>query len=270
MDLLTTGVDVPSVRNIVFFRYVSSPISFYQMVGRGTRIDPVTGKLMFRVYDYTNATRLFGQGFVTAPATASAPEEGGDGPREHTIQVAGVTVHVTDAGRYILTTVDGRTVPVTVEEYAERLAARLVAEAPTLDAFRGLWVTKDARQGLLGQLPEAGRSAEVIRALRGMDDFDLYDVLAELGYGLDPRTRLQRAEGFSYKNEPWLNGMPGRAAATVRAIAAQFARGGTEGLENRYIFQTPEVERAGGVAALKEAGVPVEVLRETRERIFAT
>jgi type I restriction enzyme R subunit len=38
-DLLTTGVNVPPVRNIVFFRYVHSPILFHQMVGRGTRID---------------------------------------------------------------------------------------------------------------------------------------------------------------------------------------------------------------------------------------
>ncbi len=38
VDLLTTGVDVPAIRNIVFFRYVNSPISFYQMVGRGTRL----------------------------------------------------------------------------------------------------------------------------------------------------------------------------------------------------------------------------------------
>ena len=38
-----------------------SPIAFYQMVGRGTRLNPATGKLMFRVYDYTNATRLFGE-----------------------------------------------------------------------------------------------------------------------------------------------------------------------------------------------------------------
>ena len=58
-------VNVPCVRNIVFFKYVNSPISFYQMVGRGTRIDPATNKLMFRVYDYTNATRLFGQEFLT-------------------------------------------------------------------------------------------------------------------------------------------------------------------------------------------------------------
>ena len=58
VELLTTGVDVPVVRNIVFFKYVRSPIAFYQMVGRGTRLDAATGKLMFRVYDYTDATRL--------------------------------------------------------------------------------------------------------------------------------------------------------------------------------------------------------------------
>ena len=45
VELLTTGVDVPPVRNIAFFKYVRSPISFYQMVGRGTRLDPATGKL---------------------------------------------------------------------------------------------------------------------------------------------------------------------------------------------------------------------------------
>jgi len=49
VDLLTTGVDVPCVRNIVFFKYVRSPIAFYQMVGRGTRLHPPTSKLMFRV-----------------------------------------------------------------------------------------------------------------------------------------------------------------------------------------------------------------------------
>src|SRR6202790_2155314 len=63
VELLTTGVDVPCVRNIVFFKYLKSPITFYQMVGRGTRID--IDKLMFRVYDYTDATRLFGEDFFT-------------------------------------------------------------------------------------------------------------------------------------------------------------------------------------------------------------
>jgi type I restriction enzyme R subunit len=79
VELLTTGVDVPCVRNIVFFKYVRSPIVFYQMVGRGTRIDLPTRKLMFRVYDYTDATRLFGETFrsrLAPPRKASAKAPG--------------------------------------------------------------------------------------------------------------------------------------------------------------------------------------------------
>ena len=37
VDLLSTGVDIPNLENVVFFRYIESPISFYQMVGRGSR-----------------------------------------------------------------------------------------------------------------------------------------------------------------------------------------------------------------------------------------
>lgn len=56
VDLLSTGVDVPAIRNIVFNRYIRSTILFYQMVGRGTRLDPQSDKLMFRIYDYTDAS----------------------------------------------------------------------------------------------------------------------------------------------------------------------------------------------------------------------
>ncbi len=62
-----------------------------------------------------------------------------------------------------------------------------------------------------------------MRTLREMDAYDLYDVLAELGYGLDPRTRQERADAFGYKNKDWLAGMPPATAAAVNAIAAQFA-----------------------------------------------
>ncbi len=102
-----------------------------------------------------------------------------------------------------------------------------------------------------------------------MNDYDLYDVLAELGYGLDPRTRTDRALAFRYKQEDWLDRLPKATRAAVLAVADQFAKGGTDDLENVYIFQTPEVMKAGGVAALAQAGDPKEVIRETKERIFA-
>ncbi|MEI8341745.1 MAG: hypothetical protein WCH43_09455 [Verrucomicrobiota bacterium] len=56
-------LNVPCVRNIVFLQYVRSPIVFHQMIGRGTRI--YADKLMFRVFDYTDATSLLGSEFKT-------------------------------------------------------------------------------------------------------------------------------------------------------------------------------------------------------------
>lgn len=275
VDLLTTGVDVPPVRNIVFFKYVRSPIAFYQMVGRGTRIDAPTGKLMFRVYDYTDATRLFGERFITAVAAPRKPKEPGPGPivdpppPEPPILVEGFEVHVTPAGRFIVTEVDGKAMPVTVEEYKERLAKRLIAEAANIDDFRARWIHPAQRHELLGRLPDAGRSPLVLRELEQMNDYDLYDVLAELGYGAAARTREERAAAFAYKNAKWLSEMPVDASATIRAIASQFAHGGTDGLETPYMFQTPEVQRAGGLPALRSYGVPAEILFQTKERMFA-
>lgn len=58
VDLLTTGVDIPPVRNIIFFKTVSSLVLFNQIIGRGTRVDEASGKLFFRIIDFTGATRL--------------------------------------------------------------------------------------------------------------------------------------------------------------------------------------------------------------------
>jgi type I restriction enzyme R subunit len=271
VELLTTGVDVPVVRNIVFFKYVRSPIAFYQMVGRGTRLNPATGKLTFCVYDYTDATRLFGEAFISHVVAPRKLREGPEPPPppEPQIQVEGFEVHVTDAGRFIVTNVDGRAMPVTVEEYKERLAAKLVEEAPTLEQFRARWITPQDRRELLGQLPDGGRSAFLVRALEDMTDYDLYDVLGELGYGLSPRTCIERAEAFGYKHADWLKSLPSAASETLQTLADQFAHGGTDALENPHVFEMSDVRGAGGLAALRVIGNPADVLRETKERIFA-
>ncbi len=178
-------------------------------------------------------------------------------------------VTITEAGKSILTMIDGKAMPVTVEEYKENLSAQLVTQAPTLDVFRSLWIDPSARHDLLEKLPDGVRSALLVRSLENMNAFDLYDVLAELGYGLNPRTRLDRAAAFTYKHSAWLNGMPTQSAETLRALALQFGRAGTDGLESPHIFETPEVNKAGGLIALRAFGQPAEILRETKTRIFA-
>jgi len=56
VDLLTTGVDVPEICNLVFLRRVNSRILFDQMLGRATRLCDEIGKETFRIFD---AVRIY-------------------------------------------------------------------------------------------------------------------------------------------------------------------------------------------------------------------
>ena len=51
VDLLTTGIDVPKICNLVFLRKVKSRILYEQMIGRATRLCPAIKKECFRIYD---------------------------------------------------------------------------------------------------------------------------------------------------------------------------------------------------------------------------
>jgi len=58
VDMLSTGVDVPKIENIVFSRPVKSRILFEQMMGRGTRLCDEINKDRFTVFDCFNGTLL--------------------------------------------------------------------------------------------------------------------------------------------------------------------------------------------------------------------
>lgn len=288
VDLLSTGVDIPNLDNVVFFQYLQSPIEFYQRAGRGTRTgEPRGSKLMFRIYDYTNATRLFGQPFISRarPSSEATVEEqpvaaGKTSERPGfpfttrslpgLIRVEGFDVHVYGSGRAIVVEEGGRETLMPVEEYEQRLAARLTEEAPTLDELRLRWVWPDRRRELLEKLPGDGAAVRLIRVLREQEECDLYDVLAELGYGVAARSRAERAAAFSYKQRQWLKGLPGRAAPVLVAVAGQFERGGIDELETPHLFDVPEVRKAGGFNALLGLPLPPEqLIQETKARLLA-
>lgn len=94
-ELLSTGVDVPSCRNIVFMKTLSSPILFKQIIGRGSRLDPGTDKYWFRIIDYTGATRLFDE-WDRPPISPPGPPVG-----PQTAILVGSVFHV-DTGEHIV------------------------------------------------------------------------------------------------------------------------------------------------------------------------
>ncbi len=66
VDMLDTGIDVPEVVNLVFFKLVRSKTKFWQMVGRGTRLrpdlfGPGKDKAFFYIFDYCQNLEYFSQ-----------------------------------------------------------------------------------------------------------------------------------------------------------------------------------------------------------------
>ena len=66
VDMLDTGIDVPEVVNLVFFKLVRSKTKFWQMVGRGTRLcpdllGPGQDKELFYIFDYCQNLEYFSQ-----------------------------------------------------------------------------------------------------------------------------------------------------------------------------------------------------------------
>ena len=258
VDLISTGVDVPCLRHVVFFRYLKSPIAFHQMLGRGTRIDDASGKLAFTVHDYTNATRLLDAPLAQrAEAEREQPEDGGERDPLRRFDVRGIEVRVLPGETAVAVHEGGKLRFVPLAEYRERLAERLLAEVGALDGFRERWIDPPAREALLDALPEAGASAEAYRAAAGLGDCDLYDALALAGWNETPRARVDRA-GRVREADP-------EPSPIVRALARQFALGGTEALESERLREVAAVREAGGLPALGAGAMPA-----LKRRLLAT
>jgi type I restriction enzyme R subunit len=66
VDMLDTGIDVPEVVNLVFFKIVRSKTKFWQMIGRGTRLcrdlfGPGRDKEIFQIFDFCQNFEFFNQ-----------------------------------------------------------------------------------------------------------------------------------------------------------------------------------------------------------------
>jgi len=278
VDLLEAGVDIERLNAVVFFRYLQSPIKFYQMVGRGTRIHEETQKYKFWLYDYTDVTSLFGTDFITRPprsgGTGNGNSEGGDYPGGEfnppaVAEMGGQTVIVKPEGRFILSRgADGKETPIPVDEYRREVIRRVLAEAHNLDEFRELWIETQKRRQLIDHLLGDNFSPEVIREIDRMSDFDLYDFFGHHGYHARALKRLDRGREYIDRNQSWFDDMNSKAATVLKGLGHQFAQGGTEALETPALWDVPEISNAGGLDVLRVLGKPVVVMHEAKERLF--
>ncbi|ONI91210.1 hypothetical protein ALI144C_01745 [Actinosynnema sp. ALI-1.44] len=136
--LLNTGVDIPTVRNIVLFRIIGSVPEFKQIIGRGTRLFEEDGKLAFDIIDFTDATKHF-----------SRPDFDGVPLGRPTVSVTNTQGHLVDID---LPDPDAHYVPEEVPAGSVEHAVTLNAPAAGPDA--GLTVTDPQQAARIRQSRE--------------------------------------------------------------------------------------------------------------------
>ena len=80
VDIMSTGVDIPCVRYIGFAALTKSVGKYIQMLGRGTRLDPKTGKFSFQVLDFVGlCKRMLDNGKGSPKPNTTTVGPGGTG-----------------------------------------------------------------------------------------------------------------------------------------------------------------------------------------------
>lgn len=216
VDLLSTGIDVPAITNLVFVRRVNSRILYDQMIGRATRRCDEIGKEYFRIFDavdiYANLQDVTDMRPVVVDPGLSFATLAGDIARATTdedrafvrdqivVKLRQRVKHIPDAQRETIEAVVGP-----LASLADRLK-----DAPPSDTI-ALFQQHPSLVTLLDAArPAAGRDGGIY--ISEHDD-ELISVEDDYGGKANPGDYIEKFEAFVRAN---MNAMPAMIAATQK------------------------------------------------------
>ena len=283
-QLLTTGVDAPTCKNVTLARVVGSMAEFKQIIGRGTRLREDYGKLWFNILDYTGtATEKFADpafdgepvaaistaidetGAIVSEVSEEREEVEGADPSDQ----SSVTDLPPDTGDNLPRKlyVDGGAVEVVahlvydLDSDGKRLACRKLTDwtgekvrtlYATPAAFRAEWALPDKRAAVVEALAERGIDLSSLMADADRPNDDAFDVLCHLAWNAPLLTRRERAERLRAAEPDLFTRFGSDARAVLDALLEKYAAGGPDQLA------LPDALK---VAPVSDFGNPSEIAR---------
>jgi type I restriction enzyme R subunit len=235
-QMLTTGIDAPTVKNVVLVRVIGSMSEFKQIIGRGTRVREDYDKLFFDILDYTgSATRLFADPDFDGQAAQVTEEAANDAglvtEPEHTVefdqlqneqyppiesdqQAVGVNESSTEGRRKFY--VDGGRVEIAAHlvyeldadgnnlrmvQFSDYTAEKVRVLYRSPEDLANHWKDPATREALIAQLAERGIDLDALVEQTQQPDADVLDLLCHVAFNAPLLTRRQRAEKLRH-NRP--------------------------------------------------------------------
>ena len=278
-QLLTTGVDAPTCKNIVLARVVNSMTEFKQMIGRDTRVRDDYGKLYFNILDYTgSATRLFAdpdfdgdpvliteeqvdEAGETVPKTyeiveeqpVMAEEDGQfqisddrEGERRKyyfdggQVEIVAHIVHELDTDGKLLRVVK-------FIEYAADKVRTLYPSAPEL---REQWADPAKRSEIIRRLEERGIDFDNLATAANQPEADPFDLLCHVAFNAPLRTRRERADRLKKEKKDFFDQYGLEAKAILNDLLEKYAEHGTAQFILPDVLHVPPISERGNIVEI--------------------
>ena len=281
-QLLTTGVDAPTCKNVVLARVVGSMSEFKQIIGRGTRLRDDYGKLWFNIIDYTGtATRMFADpvfdgdpariteeeitedGETTSVTETEAPPEGDtDGPVDGEPGIIEPSTteprkfyfdggHV-EVVAHLVHELDPNGKQLRVVKYTDYAAESVRSIATSTAELRSRWADADKRRDIIEALAERGIDFGELIEQSGQPDADPFDLLCHLAFNAPLRTRRERAQRVKMERKDFFERFSPEAREILDELLEKYADHGDAQ------FVLPDVLR---VPPISTHGQPAEIIR---------
>jgi type I restriction enzyme R subunit len=278
-QLLTTGVDAPTCKNVVLARVIGSMSEFKQIIGRGTRLRDDYGKLWFNIVDYTgSATRMFADpsfdGEPTRIVEEAITEEGAAETVTETVSEeegeqpeTGPEIIEPPSGEPRKFYFDGGQVEVVahlvheldpngkqlrVVRYTDYAAETVRTLSPSAQDLRARWANPEQRNEIIQALAERGVSFDELAEQSGQPDADPFDLLCHLAFNAPLRTRRERAQRLKQERKDFFEKYSPEARQILCELLEKYAQHGDAQ------FVLPDVLH---VPPISEHGKPGEIIR---------
>lgn len=295
-EMLSTGVDLPTVRNIVLFRPVGSMAMFKQIIGRGTRLFPDEDKLSFDIIDYSGATGLFAdpefdgppervdreeiddEGNVVDDVVVEQPEPAFDddtgddtvGPEDLDTEprakfyVDDVEVWVTAEATYHL---DPETQRLRLVEYRDVVTETVRSLFPDSADLRVQWASRVGRQDVLDALANRGIDPDELLERTGLVDADPLDVLVHLAWNQPLASRVDRARRVRKEHSDFFDNYQPAAREVLAHLLDKYAEHGVSQLDDLEVLQVPPISSLGSPAEIAGRFGSAEALRDAVSKL---
>jgi len=296
-QLLSTGVDIQTLRNVVLFRTIGSMSLFKQIIGRGTRLFPDDDKLSFDIIDYSGATALFedpefdgppervdreevdGAGNVVQETVVEElqPEyDDGRQPADETFDPADLPeprakLYVDDGEVWVtaeaLYQLDPTTDRLRLIEYRDYVIDTVRTLYPDPIALRSSWASGPGRHDVVEALAARGIDAAELADRAGLGEADPIDVLVHLAWNQPLASRTDRVRRVRKEHADFFEHFRPEARDVLDELLAKYAEHGVDQLDDLAVLQVPPLSELGSPAELAARFGGVEELRAAVARL---